>query len=60
MNSELRKWRERNESAILRAMRNPDDLDAIQNGTKGMPAIVRRTISVPSIEETTVIYYLKV
>lgn len=59
MNSELRKWRERNESAIRRSMRNPDDLDSIQNGTKGMPSIVRRrTITLPNIEENTVFKFI--
>lgn len=42
MNQELRKWRERSESVILSAMKNPDNLDAIQNGTMGMPESVRR------------------
>uniref|UniRef100_A0A915D070 Fork-head domain-containing protein n=1 Tax=Ditylenchus dipsaci TaxID=166011 RepID=A0A915D070_9BILA len=52
MDHELRKARERNEPLILKAMTNPEDLDSIQAGTKGMPSTVRRRIVVP-IEETT-------
>lgn len=42
MDQELRKWRERAEPIILSAMKNPSDLNSIQNGTMGMPPNVRR------------------
>lgn len=42
MNQELKKWRERSEAIILNSMKDPNNLDAVQNGTMGMPEIVRR------------------
>lgn len=45
MDQELWKWRERSEYDIRKAMRNPDDLDAIQHGTKGMPIILQKKAS---------------
>ncbi|KAI1732868.1 forkhead domain-containing protein [Ditylenchus destructor] len=59
MDQELRKARERNEPSILRAMTKPDDLDSIQNGTKGMPSTVRRRVIVPVDEENNTTYVMK-
>lgn len=37
MDQEIRKWRERCESLILKSMECPEDLDCIEEGRKGMP-----------------------
>uniref|UniRef100_A0A914HZ44 Fork-head domain-containing protein n=1 Tax=Globodera rostochiensis TaxID=31243 RepID=A0A914HZ44_GLORO len=48
MDQELGKWRDRDEKRILDAMEMPQNLDALQNGTIGMPPNMKpRRFSIP-------------
>uniref|UniRef100_A0A915M1L3 Fork-head domain-containing protein n=1 Tax=Meloidogyne javanica TaxID=6303 RepID=A0A915M1L3_MELJA len=49
MDHELKKWRERDEPGILIAMERPNELDALQNGSVGMPPNLKpRRFSFPT------------
>lgn len=48
MDLEIRKWRERCESRIIESMERPEDLDAIEQGLKGMPEHLRQDGAQPT------------
>nr|CAD2162239.1 unnamed protein product [Meloidogyne enterolobii] len=49
MDHELKKWRERDEPGILIAMERPNELDALQSGSVGMPPNLKpRRFSFPA------------